>query len=358
MTEENKEIKTEDTADNKNRKITGLKQSLQSIFGVSKRCTIRTIYILFVFLLIFFNTNKVYSFDTIDKGKWIVLDQEMFQPRTWASCRLLPDGNVFIMGSTRFAEIFDTKEQKIIKKIPVDYLRYDNYNSVSLQNGDVYVVGGERQKESVYTKPAAAKFNAKTYKFEDAACPSYNFIYDNLILLDNGHVLMIPSYIQTKDTHQIYNPDKNIYYTAENNNLIPVGRFLFKFKNGDVLFAHIKNRRYIYKYADNKVENYPVIVPFEHISIQIDEDNYLNIIPKSSHSEGYLYNVKTNVKTPVKNKINRTWYVNNPYPPQTILLDNGNVLILGIYAKGESTFARLFYKYSSYIFWFFMLYMF
>jgi len=37
MTEENKEIETEDTAGNKKRKIEGLKQSLQSIFGASKR---------------------------------------------------------------------------------------------------------------------------------------------------------------------------------------------------------------------------------------------------------------------------------------------------------------------------------
>jgi len=61
MTEENKEIETADMTDNKKRKIAGLKQSLQSIFGASKQRTLqaadykyrRSLTILLLFISIF-----------------------------------------------------------------------------------------------------------------------------------------------------------------------------------------------------------------------------------------------------------------------------------------------------------------
>ena len=45
MADENKEIETINTADDKKRKIAGLKQSLQSIFGASKRRPLLLVHI-------------------------------------------------------------------------------------------------------------------------------------------------------------------------------------------------------------------------------------------------------------------------------------------------------------------------
>jgi len=286
--------------------------------------------------------TNLYIENIPDKGKWIVAEDEMTNPRNIATANLLPDGNVLIMGGSAYnaadtAEVFNPKQMKIIKTIPLTDKREYGYISQTLNNGDVFVAGGN----TGFVKTASAKiFDSKTYTFRNIKpiqCRRDFYINAPYVLLNNGNVLFL---INSQGI--IYDSKKEDYYKT-NNTMHKLNSWnkVMILKNGDVLFPCYtpmdkkdKGSEFcLYNYAENKFEkheNYPT----GRLFVQLDSESYLVVNPHLTYSSGYTYNIKTKVKTPVKNTINRTWRLG--VWPDAILLKNGNVLILGIILKNSS----------------------
>ena len=347
---------------------------------------------LFLFISIICCGCSNFNVDIPDKGHWVVAEDTMDKPRSPATANLLPDGNVLIMGglndSADTAEIFDPNQMKIVKSIPLNDGRFYDYSATSLLNGDVFIAGGyvyenrrnhnstnqhETNKE-LYLTNTTKIFDSKTYEFKDTKNLKYKMANGNLAqLLSNGNVLLLSNTILTDISRenfrfQIYDPTKNDYYEVKNMmHRIKVGVNFFNLNNGDIIFHcywAYPNKKCkgcgswcLYNVNDNKFEIYPDDLPYEILFIQLDNEKYLSIQPFIDHSSGYTYNINTKEKIPVNNNIPKTWRAGTKI--QSVLLDNGNVLILGINAnsiKGEeknrklADYHSLRDKYSAYIY--------
>jgi hypothetical protein len=351
----------------------------KKLLGLNPTYKLRIYFLLFVILFIGIISSSCTNLVSVisDKGRWIVVKDTMDKPRFPATVNLLPDGNVLIMGglddSADTAEIFDPNQMKIIKSIPLNDKRYYDYSATNLVNGDVFIAGGysfinmQGQKITNTTKI----FDNKTYEFKDTKNMKYKMSEGNLAqLLSNGNVLLLSNMILTDISRenfrfQIYDPIKNDYYEVKNMiHKYYVGKIFFHLNNGNILFncyGSYPNRKdkgfsswCLYNVKDNKFEKYSDDIPSEQLFIQLDDENYLTIKPELTYSSGYTYNINTKEKTPVKNRINRTWRPG--IRPQSILLNNGNVLILGIILQNSSdeyenrNLNRTTSKYSAYIY--------
>ena len=318
--------------------------------------------------------NDTKKNDEVDKGKWIVVEDVMDKPRVPATANLLPDGNVLIMGgqdnSADTAEIFNPNQMKIIKSISLNDKRYYDYLSISLKNGDVLIAGGYIFPNNMAQHTNSVKlFDSKKYIFKNLKPMENN--NEIGILLKNNNILFLNNIInqgakdRDKMRFEVYNPQTDSYYKTQNMiSRIKVSRKeIFILENGDVLFGcygAFPNERdkphgavCRYSIEENKFNEY-YDLPLEQLFIQLDSENYLTIKPEETSSSGYVYNIKTKKRTPVSNKIPKTWRAG--IIPQFILLDNGNVLILGIILENNSTKYeitrknRSTAKYSAYIY--------
>jgi len=361
MTEENKEIETD-------------KEKKQSKSRISTSCL--CIILLFISIFCCACTNKGENggqdnaglksslqfkkiFDAvnnlkIDKGKWIVIDDEMSKTRYPASANLLPDGNVLIMGGTNSsidtADIFDPKQLKIIKSIQLNDEIIEGYGAVSLKNGDVYIYGGYNN----YGQAAntAKIFDAKTYDFRKVKDMEYilAFIHSS-VLLENGNVLILHGFHtdgQIKRNYQVYNPQKDEYYYTKN---IPYSTLRGEYRNmildsGKILL--FKGGSYIYDYKTNAFEKTEPQMPMEYFFIPLDKNSYLNLLPSDDYTSGYVYYIKEDKKIPVKNNIPRTVRPGNQ--PIFVTLKNGNVLIMGINVVEMRQETNAVKKYSSFLY--------
>lgn len=317
-------------------------------------------------------TNK----ENFNKGKWIVVQDEMSKKRNFATANLLPDGNVLIMGgedkSADTADIFDPKQMKIVKTIQCDDKRFWGYSATSLINGDVYIAGGYLYSTKGLPKSTNTTkiFDANTYTFKTTKNMKFFPGEPKAFLLKNNNILILNNIInpgtigRENMRFEIYDPDKNEYYQTKNMiHKTTVGDAYMLLNNGNILFScygnfpNSKNKTFggncLYNFVENKFEPYSLI-PKEFLFIQLDDENYLTIKPEETSSSGYIYNIKTKEKTLVKNKIDRTWRPG--IWPQTVLLNDGNVLILGISLKNSTdkyeTSKKNQYtaKYSTYIY--------
>ena len=186
-------------------------------------------------------------------------------------------------------------------------------------------------------------FDSRTYKFRDINTPKDIYYNPNLILLNNNNVLVVPgttAYNKYNPSY-IYYPDKYKYEKVEQIEESRSAYFSFRMENGDTIVFRGQNE---YLFKDGKYQKYMQIPSGD---IQLDSKYYFRIEPEFDCTSGYIYNVKDNIKIPIKNKINKTW-VANPNYPKMVLLDNKNVLILGIYAEKQKIGARK--KYTTYIY--------
>lgn len=359
MSEENKNVenKQEENKTGKNR----LKVKIKNIF-----------LIFLVITAVFFITAKasteeeetLYTFkDSIQNffinrekvnkpGKWVRLKGKLSTERRHVKAHLLPDGNVIIFGGTglRFKEntvdIYSPKEDKVIKTVQIcndPYFRSSSYyNTISLKNGDVflayYIVTRKDNEKKNKTIFVSKIFDSKTYTFRDVKA-QIGTRQAQFVLLKDGNILMLSS--STRPNY-IYNPNTDEYTEVENHEDATVADLIFKYENGDILFFKLRNW-FIFK--DGKIEKR--YVDMEHPGIQVDNENFLEIVPKYDCTTGALYNVKEQKKIPVINKMDRTWGA-NPYYPKIIKLENKNVLIIGAYAKKRKTGETK--KYTTYLY--------
>lgn len=306
-----------------------------------------------------------------DKGRWIVVEDEMSKPRSSATANLLPDGNVLIMGGIDkdldTADIFNPNEMKIIRTIFLDDKRFFNYSATTINNGSVFVAGGWSPSKINETTKI---FDSKTYSFKNTKSMKQKISPPIAYLLPNNNILILNNIIKQggedreKTRFEIYNPDKDEYYETKNmTHRMVIGTKHMILENGNILFhcySTFPNRREktkgsacLYDWQANKFE-VAEDFPKGELFIQLDSESYLTITPALEHTEGYIYNIKTKEKIQVKNKINRTWRPG--ISPQLVLLENGNVLILGLILKNRSDEYELegrnkkTSKYSAYIY--------
>jgi hypothetical protein len=318
-------------------------------------------YLFLIIIMLFcslFLSGKCFAFQlfkdkNIDKGKWEVIKTELTEVRrVGVNAHLLPDGNVLIFGGTGLwlhentVDVYDPRQQKIIKTIPIytgdDFLWSTRYNTISLKNGDVYLVYNVKRKNrnKPYGEIIAKVFDSKTYTFHDVKAVK-GIIYHELALIKDGNILIFES---SPKISYIYDVQKDEYHEVNSPKYIFEG-IIFRLKNGDFIVFRGKDKRYLFK--DNKFEKYKDELPTKFETIQLDDENYLTLNAEIDCTTGYVVNIKENKKTPVLNKINRTWGA-NPYYPKLVLLDNKNVLILGIYAEYQGEKSRK--KYTTHIY--------
>jgi|GEM_PF-3558942 len=147
MTKENKKIEKQNTADNKKQKIAGLKQSLQSIFGASKRFTLLS-YITFI-IFIFFFFSEISPANENNKNN--------------------------IQSKGHFEEI---KSNITVKGFPL-----------KLNDGRILIVWGRN----------LIIFNPKTNKFSGIAAPHDAIALNKGCVLKDGRVLFAGAYVRYPD---------------------------------------------------------------------------------------------------------------------------------------------------------------
>lgn len=318
---------------------------------------LKKIVYLFLFIVILTPLFTACTTENVsNKGKWIVVEDEMSKKRNFATSNLLPDGNVLIMGgedkSTDTADIFDPKKMKIVKTVQCNDRRFFGYSATSLINGDVYISGGYLYptKGMPILTNTTKIFDANTYTFKTTKNMKFFPGKPKSFLLKNNNVLILNNIInpgalgRENMRFEIYNPEKNEYYQTKNMiHKTTVGDAYMFLDNGNILFScygnypNNKNKTFnsncLYNFDKNTFEPYSTI-PKDLLFIQLDYKNYLTIKPEATSSSGYVYNIETKEKIPVKNRIKRTWRPG--IYPQMILLENGDVLILGIPLKNNS----------------------
>ena len=312
--------------------------------------------------------NKINSFipdnysnknDKFDKGEWIVVEDEMSKPRSPATANLLPDGNVLIMGgedrSADTADIYSPEQNKIIKTIQLDDKRLFGYSATNLDDGQVLIAGGFVYEEDVRYLPkqtnTAKLFDSKTYEFKNIKPMPETTSGHLAVSLKNKNVLILTrGGLPHKDI--VYNSESQDWSYTENEREGNV-YYTFSKENGDIIVKGAINEQHLYIINENQYK----IIPYQEfgsINIQLNNSEYLSISLEKTYSEGFIYNFITNEKIPVKNKIPRTWRPG--IFPQAVLLENGNVLILGISLKNSSDeyylkgYAKRTAKYSAYIY--------
>lgn len=365
MSEENKNVENKQEENKQEENKTGknrLKVKIKNIF-----------LIFLVITAVFFITAKasteeeesLYTFkDSIQNffinrekvnkpGKWVRLEGKLSTERRRVRAHLLPDGNVIIFGGTglRFKEntvdIYSPKEDKVIKTVQIcndPYFRSSGYyNTISLKNGDVflayYIVTRKDNEKKNKTTSVAKIFDSKTYTFRNVTLKEAGAEQFLFVLLKDGNILMLSN---STLPNYIYNPNTDEYTEVENHEYATVADLIFQYENGDILFFKLRNW-FIFK--DGKIEKR--YVDMEHPGIQVDNENFLEIVPKYDCTTGALYNVNEQKKIPVINKMDRTWGA-NPYYPKIIKLENKNVLIIGAYAKKRKTGETK--KYTTYLY--------
>ena len=338
---------------NKDENIKNCKVNFSSLINIKKISVVLTLFCLLV-------SGKSFAFSLfedigVDKGKWEVIETELTEDRARAKAHLLPDGNVLIFGGSGLwlmentVDIYNPVQKKVIKTIPIytdnDFASSDGYNTISLKNGDVYLVYRVTKKYNHNKDPRgdyiAKIFDSKTYTFRDVKAAEKMSNFHELVLIKDGNILLLQ---HTPNTSYIYDIKKDEYRTI-NSIKESANVMIFRLNSGDFIAFRGKNKGYLFK--DYKFEEYNKELPTEYSTIQLDDENYLTLKAEYDCMTGYIVNIKENKKTPVLNKINKTTAYTASVPV-LVKLDNKNVLILGVNLTKRSPEAKKYY--SSYIY--------
>ncbi len=317
--------------------------------------------LIIIFISIFITTTeKTYAIEKLKQGSWTVVETKLYQNKCDANAHLLPDGNVLIMGgcdlrfheSDNYAEIYNPVEDKIVNMIKIHedpFLALSHYNSVSLQNGNVYITYGTINHPGDKYIPHAKIFDCNTYTFKNIKPGEGNPWYYYLFPLNNNNILILSNGGINKSKDYIYNSanDKYSYIDFGEKYNLSDARY-FKKDNGNLIIFR-NDKKYLYN--NHKIQLYPVDIPLEALYIQLDSEKYLSIKPEDKYSIGYIYDINTNTKMPVKNKINKTFGPSALFP-QAVLLPNKDVLIFGINSSHLNRYGRKKSKkkYTSYMY--------
>lgn len=292
------------------------------------------VLVCFIIFCSSFIINKINNKDKLpfmDYGKWEVIDEHFYKDINEFHTHVLKNGNVLIIGKGKFYSsdsninvwgyIFDEKSEKIIETIPLFSEKCTHLYSLSMKNGDVFIVT-KRPKEKGEYKISCYLLDSNTYKVKFLKSIDK---CDSIVLIDNNNVLILPSIVYnpyTKTTLPVAFDKKvnqNISFTDTN---------IFYFPNGDLLTG-----TYIYKTNENRIEVNNKIYRFNDLFVPIDSNSYLALLTTSEYTIGNLFDVVEEKEIHVKNKINRVWRISSSYKPIAVPLNDGKALLLGINLK-------------------------
>lgn len=289
-------------------------------------------------LLIFF----LYCFSAINDvekiGSWKKISVEHKKYFSYNKMELLPNGNALLMEATSMA-IYDVIKNSV-QPINIDLEGTSISSSVRLNNGNIYLLCYKKNKKNkrVYV---AKLLDTKTMQIKDLNVPPTQFDGVEYVLLKNSNVLCFPKYASRGNNFYIYNPEEDKY----TKNTIPLPKYtlkeVFTLSTGDVVFYYPSKGLYLYNIDSNTLD---LILKTSHITqgdiTLLDDNTILNI------NSGFLYDLKTATKTPIKNKLLNV-YKRSPYENLPLIkLKNGNVLIPALLKKHKIKFLN---KYNPYL---------
>jgi len=222
MADENKEIETINTADDKKRKIAGLKQSLQSIFGASKRRPLLLVHISAGIII-----SIIFIYYTFFRHNYFINGPEMlYDHGSTPAVVKLQNGNILVLGgNTQNAEIYDVKQNKFFAtKGKLNYIRSSGSNAILLKDGAVLITGGANSSPSAEFKGAQDYIPVSEAEIYDANNDSFSIISKMqrsrsshiAIGLNNGNVLFFGGWNNRDEVKDVEEYD----YNLKNFNLI------------------------------------------------------------------------------------------------------------------------------------------
>lgn len=170
-------------------------------------------------------------------------------------------------------------------------------------------------------------YNLRSKELKDIKNIARKNSNEEIVLLKNGHVLILPTSCRSCENYEVYNPYKNEIYHTKNamSGYIDVKNIKI-FSNGNLLIPSA-GRFYVYD-AEKKTFN-------RGASININEkcalykDEYI-----FNFKSGYKYSLSENKKIKIKRKTKLN-------VQKAIALDNGNFIIIG-----SETMPKIFWKYN------------
>ena len=358
MTEENKDIETENTADNKKRKIAGLKQRLQSIFGASMQRTLqagftinvrRSLTYILAFILIFvfyiFCINDIsfagevskFNYKDSNPAPGLYRIDSMHQPRYNHQAVALDNETILITGSkniamgdgSKKAEVFDFKTGKFREVQMLYYHNLNGHNSISIGNGKVLVSCGLDADKHQYRYEI---YDAKTKKFYPG--PKTNLFCEHGVFLrkkENGNIMAygttrkIGSYsdepaseeynIEENSISKFSKFDSNAFFTGDENKLCKN----YKMSNYKETFNLIFSKGgYNICYADNK----SIVVAAGEVDYDIKTADIENGRYKSSWFSPLYYADYERIKLTKMNE-----YLHS-FEPNIVKIKNKNMFLI------------------------------
>lgn len=314
-------------------------------------------------------------------NNWKISKSMMSKERDFSTANILKDGTILVMGGnspSNSVQIYNPKTDSFSKTISSIFNRTYGYSTVELLDGRIYVSGGCLYKEknigNCEITNTAEIYDPKTKNFLNVTNMNLYKTNHQSILLKNGNVLILHSSIVGYDSKkllkyneleninfEIYNPIKNSYYFTENTFPPFFNKTIFELNNGNLIIfggakkinnsSKVEYKNYIYDISKNRFINGPQIdVEIDDIVVQLDNNSFL-CIKGTFFNDSFIYKIKENKKIYVKNFMNRTW--RSGITPTVVLLNNGDVLILGMQIgnlSDASTKAKSKWKYTSYIY--------
>ena len=215
---------------------------------------------------------------------------------------------------------------------------------LNLNTAEILIIN----KNNIYTKSIIniTIHNLHTKEIKNIKRLVRKNIGEQIIILKNGHILILPNFYRNYENYLVYNPYKNEFYNTKNVIEGDINISNIKtLENGDLLIP-LKNKFYIYNLERNTFEKGGNININEKCALYKDEYIF-------DFQSGYKYSLIENKKTNIKKL--KKFYVQS-----AIDLDNGNFLIIGekkrcafdIIGKHNFTGMGLFYydTYKTYLY--------
>lgn len=353
------------------------------IFGCGERYMKKYIKILAIIAVVWFIGLRIIdlvNYYILDKGKWVVVGK-MADNRTLHTVSLLDNGDVLVSGGSyerthpyrtaiiKTAEIYHHKTGKFSKTGDM-VLPRENHTSTTLKDGRVLITGGDIKWGGPATDRAEI-YDPKTGKFTETGRLNVGRTMHRAILLNNGEVLILPSAFTNPKGHwygELYDPKTGKFswtgktrhlYNEKQPILLPNGDVLLiegwepilskrRLPSGKVKLEQI-GRKYIteiYATKENKFIEGPEIKANESCAVTLLDSE--TILVGDLFGKGFLFNLKDKTTTPVKNEMDMGWM--EELTKQTVLLDSGNVLILGPYMTNTLDEKKKKFKVTCYIY--------
>lgn len=290
---------------------------------ISKLKFYKIVFFIFLFLI-----SPILCNAEIEKDNNSLHDYKSYKlpnyitPRIRPSAVMLRDGNILFTGGETYhsetegyhsdkietlsdSEIFNINQKKFTKTSNLNISRID-HSMALLSNGNILVVGGfsKQMKKASKRIKTAEIYDPKNNKFNLISEMNYHMIRPNMLLLNNGDVLVF------------YNPNRiELFNSKENNFSIIKGLSLekdyiryeyIKINNNEILMypqTYIPNETPIVKLNLNDLTLKILDIPLfdkkrEYYNIaQINEDEYLvtggDLHAGGGYKEAKIINIKT-----------------------------------------------------------------